>query len=118
GGRRYLPDLLSDPDDPDHHRPADAARPGDPIPLIYRPTRCERIIPVATAAFSDSAWPIRGMVTRLVANSCNSGRMPFDSIPINIHPRSIRPIPYNPSPSSKAAYTGSPEPRISSPGSL
>ena len=35
---------------------------------------------MATAAFSDSASPLRGIVTRFVASCWNSGRMPFDSV--------------------------------------
>lgn len=44
--------------------------------------KCERIMPVATAAFSDSAPPRLGIVILCVACAISSGFNPFDSLPI------------------------------------
>src|SRR5690348_16895973 len=77
-------------DDPHPGGPEDAACPGYTIPLtrncIYFPTRWESMIPVATAAFNDSACPILGMVRGWVACCSSSPRMPLDSFPMTIHP--------------------------------
>ena len=63
------------------------------------------MIPVATPALSDSASPMRGMVTWWLQQASKAALIPFDSFPITITPFEIGCIPVIGSPCNVAAYS-------------
>ena len=72
----------------------------------YYAVNQESRIPVATAAFNDSAPPFAGIVTGCCMKGSTSSRMPLDSLPITSAASRTGPTEYRLAPFSRAPYTG------------
>ena len=57
--------------------------------LLNYCSKWDSMIPVATAAFNDSAWPLPGMVMACLINGRILLRIPFDSLPMTSMPSFI-----------------------------